>query len=243
MAATIVDTVIGGDNLNTTSFETAALTVSGSNRVVWAWVSSGATVPVDPASVKYGGVSGASMTLIGTVIDVDVNVKLSLWEIIAPSVGTGTIYASWGATPQDERWVYAVSAQDAHQTTPKGTVATATGAVSTAVTVNVSSTAGQLVLDGCSVLNTSAASPTLSVGAGQTQLENLGATLAPYEVAAGSSETAAGASTTMSWTISALSDWGIIAFAVNDAVGGGDPPTSSALSRPATFQSMSMGFR
>lgn len=218
MVATVVDSVIGGDNLNTSTFETAALTVSGVNRVVWAWVSSGAGTPVNPSTVRYGGVAGTLMTKIGLTIDIDVNVKMSLYELIAPGAGSGTIYGDWG-TAQDERWIYAVSVQDADQATPKGTVATATATFSTAVTVNAASTAGQLVLDGTSCLNTSAGSPTLTVGAGQAQLKNLGATLAPYECAAGSSETAAGASTTMSWTISLASDWGIIAFAVNDAAG------------------------
>ena len=222
MAATVVDSVAVGAADNIATLETGSLTVSGSNRVLWVHVGSGAGTPVDPTSVKWGGSGGTSLTQISTTLDVGSNEKISVWRLISPAATSSTVYVTWPSA-QDERWIIAVAVQDADQTTPNGTVATATGTSNTP-SVAATSTSGQLVLDFVSFLDTG--SDTLTVGAGQTQLENIaGGAFSSFEGSASSTETASGSSTTMSWTISDVSvnGWGIFAFAINDASGGGGP--------------------
>lgn len=216
MASSVESSFKSSSLVSGSTYTTASYTIAGSNRVLYVLVGSGAGTPVDPSSVKWGGSGGTSLTQIGTTIDMGAVVKISLWRLIAPASGANTIYVSWGSS-QDERWVLAVNVQDTDQATPNNTVAQATG-TTTAVTVNASSTSGQLVLDFMSWVDLGNNARTVTVGAGQTSLQEIeGATLG-YEGAGTSWETAAGASTTMSWTISgSIDNTGIYAFSLNDA--------------------------
>lgn len=233
MAATVVDSVGTGSADNTASLTSGSLTVSGSNRVLYALVGSGATTPTDPTAVKWGGSGGTSMTQIGTTLTLGSNVKMSLWRLIAPTAQSSTVYASWAGN-QNERWIIGVAVQDADQTTPNNTLAQTSGSGAGAgATVNATSVSGDLVLDFVSFLDLGGNSLTLTAGAGQTELEDLASgVIGPYEGAGASSETASGTSTTMSWTISGTGDrnWGIFALAINAPSG----PTSHALEGAAT---------
>lgn len=208
-----------------TTLETASFAVGGSNRVLYVLAGSGASSPSDVSAVKWGGSGGTSLTQLGTTATVATNMKVSLWRLIAPTAQTSTVHATWSGT-DDERWLVCVAVQDADQTTPNGTVATATGGSDLIPTVNATSVSGDLVLDFMSWLDLSGSSKTCSVGAGQTSLQNIGAAaISPYEGAGASWETAAGTSTTMSWSVSAtgigLVNWYTFALAVNGVAGGG----------------------
>lgn len=220
MAAVITDTVAIGAADNTSSLTTGSLTSGGSNRVLYVAVGSGAGTPTDPTGVKWGGSGGTSLTQLGSTLNLGANCKWSLWRLIAPTAQSSTVYASWAGN-QDERWIIAAAVEDADQTTPNNTVATATGTAATNPTVAATSVSGDLVLDFVAFLNGGGQSLTLTADASQAELEDLGGGtgIGPYEGAAASSETAAGSSTTMSWTISTTNarDWGIFAFAVNQA--------------------------
>lgn len=221
MAAVITDTVAIGAADNTSSLTTGSLTSGGSNRVLYAAVGSGAGTPTDPAGVKWGGSGGTSMTQLGSTLNLGANSKWSLWRLINPTAQSSTVYASWGGN-QDERWIIAVAVEDADQTTPNNTVATATGATTTNPTVNATSVSGDLVLDFVAFLNGGGNSIALTAGASQTELEDIsGGSFSAYEGAAASNESASSTSTTMSWTCAPPNDrdWGIFAFAVNEAAG------------------------
>ena len=109
------------------------------------------------------------------------------------------------------------------QTTPFGTIASASADSVGPITVNVSTSAGQVVLD-AAVWGTSG--QTVTVGAGQNQRINNGATA--VAAIAVSEETAGGASTTMSWTLSGQAQWAQLAAVLNAAGGGAADPLMGA---------------
>lgn len=208
---------------NVSTLESDSFTVGGANRVLYAFVSSGAGSPVAPTSVKWGGSGGTALTQLSTTLTVSSFGRLSLWRLIAPAATSSTIYADWGGN-QDERFIIGVAVEDADQSTPNGTVATATGTNLTP-SVAAASVSGDLVLDGVFFLDTAGGAKTLLAGAGQTSLQEIEGADTGYEGTGASRETASGASTTMSWTINSapIDEWGIFAFAVNAATGGGGP--------------------
>jgi hypothetical protein len=204
-----------------TTLESASFTVgSGSDRILMVGVLSGAGTPVDPSAVKWGGSSGTSLTQVGATVNIGSNVKLSLWRLVNPSAGASTIHVTWGSA-QDERALVAASYTGVDQTTPLGTAATATGASSSAITVNVSSAAGDLVVDAAGFLDDGGANRTLAVGADQTSRAEVEGADLGFE-GLGMSEEAGAATVTMSWTISAaVNAWGTIGVALKPAAGGG----------------------
>lgn len=223
MAATVVDTVSAGDGAGDTTQTTGNLTVSGSNRVLWVWAVASSATPADPTEVRWQGSGGTLLTKIGSGVVYGTFGTISLWELKNPTATTNTVYASWAAA-HDTRILYAAAVQDVDQTTPKGTVATNTG-IATDPTLAVTSTSGQLVLDGTAVIDFLGRSITHTQGAGQTKLEGLVADISDSE--AGSSEAASGTTTTMSWTLSvtdASVSWASMGFAVNGAPVGLGPP-------------------
>jgi len=229
MAASVTASVAIGDSSGaSTTLETGTLTPTGSNKTIYVLAGCGAGSPGDPTAIKYGGSGGESFTLLDSVRTVATFVKTSVWRLANPSAGSGTIHGTW-ATSNDERWLIAVAVQDSDGT--EGVISYATGS-SSGPTVAPASTSGELVLDFLSILNGGGSGYTLSVGAGQTSIQELegagtgGATnISGYESAGASYETAGGATTTMSWTVSSSSEWGIHAFQVNPATGGGGPAT------------------
>jgi hypothetical protein len=222
VAATVfVSSAIGAAD-NTTILETGAFTAGGSNRVLYVLAGSGAGTPVDPSAVKWGGSGGASLTKLGATLDMGSNAKASLWRLIAPATGSNTVHVTWGSA-QDERWVIAVQVQDADQTTPNNTVATATG-TNASPTVTATSVSGDLVLDFVSFLDIGGQSFQLTddVPDSLQELEGAGG-ISAFEGAGASRETAAGTSTTCSWTVGgtlAGGGWSIFALAVNAAAAG-----------------------
>ena len=225
MAASVTDQVGIGNNSASTTLETGTLTPTGSNKVLYVLVGTGASSPGDPTAVKYastGGSGGESLTLLDSVRVVGTFVKTSVWKLVGPSASSGTIHATFAAS-NDERWIIAVAVQDADGT--ENTIAYATASSSTAPTVNATSVSGDLVLGFLSVLDGSGGNPQLT--AGQTSVYELESSTAGtggignFESAGIEQDTASGTSTTISWTLSDLSDWGLHAFAVNGATGGG----------------------
>jgi hypothetical protein len=112
---------VSGDSQ--TTFETATLTPSGTDRYLLALVSSSAGVAVDVSAVKFGstgGTGGQSMTLLSAQEDHHQNGRMSLWGLLAPAASAGTMWAQWSSV-QDERIITAVTFQDVDQGTPLGT--------------------------------------------------------------------------------------------------------------------------
>lgn len=233
MAASVTTQVGIGDSASaSTTLETASFSPTGSNKVLYVLIGSGASSPSDPSAVKYastGGTGGESLTKIDSTRTIATFVKQSIYKLVGPSASSGTIHCTWSGS-DDERWIIAVAVQDAAGT--EGVISYASGS-SSAPSVAPASTSGELVIDFLSILNGGGSGYTLTVGAGQTSIKELEGgspaggsanNISGYESAGSSRETAAGTTTTMSWTVSSSSDWGIHAFQVNPA--GAGPTTS-----------------
>lgn len=219
MAALVNNSVKAFSVTPGTTLETASFAIGGSNRILYVAVPSGDGTPVIPSSVKWGGSGGTSLTQISSTLDVSVYGKHTLWRLIAPTATTSTVYVTWPSS-QGERLVIAVAVEDADQTTPNGTVATATG-TDTAPTVNATTVSGDLVLDFAFQLDTGGQNIAFTDDVPDV-IEHLFDAGMLYESAASSKETATGTSTTTSWTLNHTpTAWGIFAFAVNAAGGGG----------------------
>jgi hypothetical protein len=166
-----------------------------------------------PTGVTYNGVA---MTKIGEVA-YGSNHAISVWELVAPAAGAHTVAPTF--TDFNIEALVAVSLSGVHQTTPHGTVVTASNA-NTTPSVTVSSATGELVVDFVAVKQNSTA--TATVGSGQTQRANLATTVNPVIDVRGLVSTEAGAaSVTMDWTLSASESWKAVGVPVKPAGGGG----------------------
>ena len=211
-----------------TSLTSASWTVGSgaSNTCLWHGVSSGSGTPVNPSGSKWQGSGGTALTQQGTTQSIGSYWKHSLYRLIAPTGASNTSYASWGSA-QDEVFMLCMSSKDTDQTTPNGTVATATGTASP-ITVNVSTTSGELCYDFAFLGNDAADSPTVTVGSNQTSKQEIeGGVPSAYEAAGCSTSTAASSTETMDWTFASATSphWATFAFQVTgiSGGGGGDP--------------------
>ena len=129
MALAFNDAVEVGASGNATS-ETIAVTISGADRCVWVWVNSRSDPTV--SGVTVDGVSmGSSIATVTRSLSWG-----ALYRLIAPNTGTVNVVGSWGSSETNME-VLAYTGVD--QTTPEGTVATATGSPATSPSVTVSS--------------------------------------------------------------------------------------------------------
>lgn len=209
---------------NVSSLTTASFAVGGSNRYLSVCAASGAVSAVGATEAKWGGSGGTAMSTPtgGGTQNIGGNGRMNLWELIAPTAQTESVYVNWGAN-QDETFIIATSWKDVDQTTPFNTIASATGTNLTP-TASPASVSGDEVMDYMFYMDGGADQETFTEGAGQTVIQTIREATTPYEGMGSSQETATGASTTMSWTInsgSGIDTWGIFAFAVNEAAAGG----------------------
>ena len=156
-----------------------------------------------PSGVTY---DGSALTKIGQ--ERNGTMTVSLWYRVAPSTGANDIVATFPAAFTD-CVVGGVSFLNADQTSPVGTIATAT-ANSAAPSVAVASNAGDFVVDTVA----SSINGTLTVGSGQTQRWN--AQVSTTTRGGGSTERASTSttSTTMDWTLESSQEWATSGVAV-----------------------------
>ena len=176
---------------------------SGSDRilVVDVTVKSGsATDPV--ASVTYGG---QNLTLLGSAV-LPNNESADIWYLLAPSVGTANVVVNLTGSCH-----FVASSTDyfgVNQTTPFGTLVTATGNSFTP-SVTLTSAAGQLVVD--SLITQGSALSITPTGPGQTQLWSQTTGTSAGDALGGGSYQNGAASVTMSWTENSAQNWAIAA--------------------------------
>ena len=207
LIAPILDAAIAFDNAastssaaNVSSLETGSWAIAGSERILIAGAMSGAGTPVAPSAAKWGGSGGTDLTIIGVSTNFATFGHMSQWRLVAPSASTTTLYVSWPSN-QDETAIGGASYTGVDQTTPLGTQASATGApISTAATVDVSSAAGELVVDVVAFLDNSGNITSLTAGAGQTARVDIDLVGGLDFESFGMSEEAGAATVTMSWT-------------------------------------------
>lgn len=225
----------GGSNTH----DSPALTISGSNKVVWALVGNSDGTPATPTGVVLDptGVNQA-FTIQGSGLTYGTFGNASLWRLIAPSDVTAKIVRATWAANKGERIVCVWVENDIDQTTPNGTVASAnsTGANQTPVSAGaVTTAAGQRVLQFAHSICTSVFSTGTPFNTPTgTERQDTVTTGTAYDAIAAQEETASGSSTTPSWA--SVSDneegWATFAFAVNVASGGGG---SAALDDSGVF--------
>lgn len=143
--------------------------------------------------------------------------RAELWYLISPTVTTANVDITFtGATAMS---VGCIAFSDVHQTTPLGTPATA-GARTTTATVDVTSAAGEVVVD---VMSMRVGTTGITEGAGQTNRVERQSGAGAGNVTLGMSTEAGAATTTMSWTVddATVKSWSTIGVSVKGAVAAG----------------------
>jgi hypothetical protein len=202
---------------------TGAWTIAGSDRLLVAGMSWGDSTPTTYSAIKWGGSGGVTVTQEGSTLSAGSFHRVALARLIAPVAASQTLYGEVGAS-QNEICLGGVSFTGVDQATPLGTAATATGSGASntfTTTVNVSSAAGEVVIDISYAGTTEGDSNTctIAVGALQTmrwEQENIGP---GSGFSAGTQSTEDGAaSVTMSedytFNISDAYAWGIIGVGI-----------------------------
>ena len=190
-------------------------TTSGKDRALVVMIqsadNSGSNVPT---GVTY---DGNAMAAADNQIAPGEYLGVSLWTLHGANVtvGANNVVATFAAS-RDYLAGAAISIKGGSSTF--GTVAKAT-ATSTTPSISVSGSAGDIIVDGVAVHYTTVGTATASEGAGQTSRQNFGHANGLVRAVA-STETAAGASTTMSWTLSTAGGtprlWTSIGVAVSE---------------------------
>lgn len=215
---------------------TWAHTCSGTNLcLIVAIGSNGATA----TGVTYAGVA---MTQLGVDFESTTGYRVSLWRLVGPAVGANNIVAAFAATQAVE--CKALSFTGVDQSTPNGTFASNKSAGSALATVNVTSSATELVVDAL-VWNHFSGPATESAGAQQTER---GSAAGTFTRCAMSTE-AGSATVTMSWGLSGATNWaqgavplkaaavaaGGIAFASASTTQNSTPTTSIVIGPPTSI--------
>lgn len=183
-------------------------TCSGTNRLLIVSVSIGGTQTV--SGITY---SGVALTLVSGGTATNGSSHVEKWYLIGPATGANDVVVTFSTSANAVSG--AISYSGASQTTPLGTAASATGGT-TVATVDVSSATSEIVEDAMCAFDALGA-PTATVGASQTERWNASAGPTGGDTrGCGSTETGA-ATTTMSWTLSAVTPWAIVAVPVKAA--------------------------
>lgn len=151
--------------------------------------------------VTYGG---QALTFIGS--SSSAKTRMELWYIVAPPTGTNNVVVTGIGIA--EKIGGATSWAGVHQTAPLGTAAFALG-TSTTPSVNVTSAAGEVVVDTLATID----AESVTVGAGQTQRWNV----SQGDYRGGGSSAPGAATVTMSWTLPSSFQWSIGAVPLKQA--------------------------
>ena len=194
-------------------------TVSGNNRLLFVSVSREGGTASNVVSVTLGA---QNFTEIQEVTNA--SGSLSVWYLLAPNTGAGTITASLDTGQTRDMFCGSISFTGVHQTTPLGTHATATGTISP-ISVAVTSATNEWVVDFFSLGN---GTGTRTVGAGQTERYNGASGTIAGDVAGGCSTESGATSVTMSWTAPDDS-WAQLGVAVKPAATGATVEADTSL--------------
>ncbi len=219
-----------GRGASVNNLTVAHTTGTGSDRLmlVSVTISDSATDTQNVSTVTYGG---TALTLVGRVTapaggggTPQSRPHVEIWAMANPPSGAANVVATVASPTAMAVAVSTFVGVDlsSNLTSALGTFASNSAASGTTQSVDVSTTAGQLIYDVVSTQATGRTNPTdpLTVGAGQTELwqlrprtENGNNDLRVQT--AGSIETAGGSSTIMSWTSGTTYPWAIGAVAIN----------------------------
>lgn len=189
-------------------------TCSGSDRYLTVGISMLSVAGSSVSSMTYNGVA---LSLISAKASVSGAVRAELWGLIAPALGTNVISVTLSAGLDSIG--EAVSFTQVNQTVPyEGAAsASATNVGAADATVNVSTTADN---DWC-VDIVATDDTAITVGAGQTQRNNVSGALGSGGMSTEGTITPPG-TVTMSWTnVGALATWSIVAVALRPIAASG----------------------
>ena len=188
----------------TSSVLTISHTTSGTERLMIVGVSMDAQTSASVSTVTY---NGSALTLVGTIQEAGSNVRVELWQMIAPATGNHDVIVTFTQTMTEGGIAGVVTYNGVDQTTPLGSFASAEG-IGTNASVNVSTDVGDLFF---STMGLDGSSDTvLNEGAGQTEYWEI---FQPGTEGAGSTKVATSTSETMSWTF-ASNQWAIGGVAI-----------------------------
>lgn len=188
-----------GTNHNANSLTWSHTVGSGSNRILLVGITTrDGNVVVN--SVTYGG---TNLTLIGVEADNGKKVRMEMWKLIAPNVGTADIVVSLSASKRVVGG--AVSLTGVNQTTPNGLFSSASSSGSTSASLTVSSASGELVVD---VIATQGDAKSLTINSG-TEIWNRATGNAGGESRSAGGTINGASSVTPSWTLESSKPWAI----------------------------------
>ena len=202
-AAVAFDAATSSDCASCTSLSWSHTTSSGSDRLLTVGVQ------ISGNLVTLSGVTYNSISLSGTCSAANTNgdeYRAYISELVAPATGANTVAITPSRTAFDLIGG-AVTWTGAHQTTPTGTCASATGN-SSAPSVAPTVASDEIAIDSVIVATHDA----MTAGSGQTERWDR----TPFFVARGGGSTEAGPNPTMSWTVTS-SNWAITAVGVKPA--------------------------
>lgn len=134
---------------------------------------------------------------------------VELWGLVNPTSGAGTITATYTSGVNRDRVGHSTSWENVDQANPVGSFVSGAGTTGGPLTVNAATATGDEAVDIC-VANNQA----LTVDGSQDEHENDSQDTC---YAGMSSETATGASTTMSWTIGSSTNWAVGTISLKQA--------------------------
>ena len=173
---------------------------SGSDSILIVEVAVKGGSATDPVtSVTY---DGQSLTLLGSANTAN-SMSADIWYLLNPTVGTANVNVTLNGSNH-----FVASATDyfgVNQTTPFGTLETATGTSSSSPSVTLASAAGQLVVD--SLVAQGDAQTITPSASGQTQLWSQATGTAAGDALGGGSYQSGAASVTMSWAEGTNQSW------------------------------------
>ena len=177
---------------------------SGSNAILIVDVAVKTGNATDPVtSVTYGG---QSLTLIGSAVTPN-SMSADIWYLLNPAVGTANVVVTLNGSNH-----FVAGATDyfgVNQTTPLGTLATATGTNSAMPSVNVASAAGEFVVD--SLIAQGDAQAVTPSGPGQTETWTQTTGSSAGDALGAASYQPGAATVTMSWTETTDQAWALAA--------------------------------
>jgi hypothetical protein len=134
-----VDTSLGSPR--NTSFNVG----TGSDRLLMVHVAvNGSVDALTVASCTYGG---QNLTQLGSTLTDPTGARNYILYLIAPPTGSNTLHLVYSPSGSNARTTLAAAWNGAHQTTPLGTLKTATGASATALVSSIGATGEELVFD------------------------------------------------------------------------------------------------
>lgn len=207
---------VGGDGVSgsSTSRTTTIVIPSGTDKILIVAIAIvGSSTGGDSVSSVVSDIDGALTKLDHAEDTTGSQARVEIWYKKAPSTGTHVVTATYALTTRSI--VMSTCWENVHQTSTFGTVAKAnTGAdAASPATVNVSSAAGEVVID---VVGKRDTNETLTIGAGQTlgAQGETGSATSSQNVQGGHSHEAGAASVTMSWTYTNNRSWAIMGVAL-----------------------------